>query len=73
MQSISAPSEEVCVINIGPGERHKRMRFGVVFYVISAALAAWMIATGQPLLHRLWLFLPLVIAGTGVFQARAKT
>lgn len=64
---------EVCLINIGPKERRKRLGFGVVFFIISAAIAAVMLRGGASWVARLGLFLPLFASGLGYFQYRAKT
>ncbi len=65
--------EEVCLINIGPKERRRRMNFGIVSYVFGGILAAVMAATR---VNRLWrgvLILPFLLGGFGVFQATEKT
>jgi len=64
---------EVCIPNIGPRERAKRLRYGIVFAVLSLAGAAALIATGSPRLLRLVLFLPFWVSGSGIFQALEKT
>jgi hypothetical protein len=64
---------EVCFINIGPKERAKRMRFGVVALVVTLGGAVAMMASGVSPLWRLVLFLPFMTAATGYFQARDKT
>jgi hypothetical protein len=65
--------ETACIANIGPRERRKRMGFGVVFWLISAALAAYLFASGASRWWRLILFLPLAFGAAGFFQARAST
>lgn len=65
--------EGVCIPNIGPRERQKRMRFGlVVLGAGAAALVALLVAGVQPL-FRLPLFLVFWLGLIGVFQAREKT
>ena len=64
---------EVCMMNIGPRERRKRMRFGVVSLGVSLLALVAMIALGAPQNARLVLFLPFLLAATGYFQARDKT
>jgi len=64
---------EACVPNIGPRERAKRLRYGIVFAALSVAAAVVLFATGAPRGLRLLLFVPLWIAGTGIFQALEKT
>ena len=61
------------IANIGQQGRRQRFRFGVITAVVSIAIAVALVLTGVPRLWRLVLFLPLVTAGTGVFQAFEKT
>lgn len=64
---------EICVINIGPRERRKRMIFGIVAFAVSLAILAALVATGLSRWWRLALFLPFAASGAGYFQARDKT
>ena len=64
---------EVCFINIGPQERAKRLRFGVIAFAAAILAAVLLITQGFTPLFRLLLFLPFAAAGTGFFQARDKT
>lgn len=76
LRRMSEPVEEVaevCRINIGPRERAKRMRFGVISLALGVGIAAALIVLGVPRMWRLALFAPFAIAGIGVFQAREKT
>lgn len=66
-------SPAVCIANIGPGERRKRLRFGIVAFGVSVAIGALLVATGVRAVWRLSLVLPLFVAGLGYFQARDKT
>ncbi len=63
----------VCMPNIGPRERAKRMRFGVIAGAITAAVGTAAIALNAPVWARAFVFLPALMAGYGVFQAREKT
>lgn len=65
--------DEVCLINIGPRERRKRMRFGVASMVVGLGGFVALVATGAGLSWRGLLFLPFAAAGAGYFQARDKT
>ncbi|HSJ89130.1 MAG TPA: hypothetical protein VK909_18105 [Anaerolineales bacterium] len=66
-------AEEVCIANISPLERQKRLRFGVQQFVITLIVLAILIALHVNPLWRLSL-LPLFWASTvGYFQARDKT
>jgi hypothetical protein len=62
-----------CIPNIGPGERRKRLRMGVIALGASVVLAAALVAGGADRRWRLVLFLPLWFAELGVFQAKEKT
>ena len=64
---------EVCLINIGPKERRKRLRFGVAALVLGLIGFAALVASGAGLPWRALLFLPFAAAGAGFFQARDKT
>ena len=64
---------EVCIANISPAERRKRLLSGVIPFVIAGALLVWLIAINANPLWRLPLFLPFFLAGTGFFQWRDKT
>ena len=60
-------------VNIGPGERRKRLSAGVVGFAVGAVLAAVLIAMRAPALWRLLLFFPFLFGALGVFQSRDKT
>jgi len=49
------------------------MRFGLIALGVAVGMTAVLIAVGAPRVARLTVFLPLWIAGLGVFQARDKT
>lgn len=66
-------SAAASIANIGPRERRKRLRFGVVAFGVSVAIGALLVATDVPRVWRLALFPPLFVAGLGYFQARDKT
>jgi hypothetical protein len=66
-------STEVCPVNIGPKERHKRLVFGVVFLAVGIATAATLVVVDVPRPWRLAVFLPFSMGAVGVFQAREKT
>lgn len=72
MSSVSN-SATVCIANIGPRERRKRMRFGVALLTVGAALAVFLWVLGAHRPWRLALFLPLWAGAIGIFQAREKT
>ena len=63
----------VCVANIGPRERRKRMRFGAALLVVGAGLAVLLVGIEAHRLWRLVLFLPFWAGAMGVLQAKEKT
>jgi hypothetical protein len=66
-------SETVCIANIGPRERRKRLIFGTVSLALSVVIAAALVLRGVPIGWRVGLFLPLLSAALGFFQWREKT
>ena len=63
----------VCIPNIGPKERRRRLRGGVIGLVVAAIVAIVLFATGADRAWRLIMF-PLLYGGlSGVFQWREKT
>jgi hypothetical protein len=64
---------EVCIANISPRERLKRLIGGVIPFVIALGILAWMISANVDRLWRLPLFLLFVAAASGFFQWRDKT
>ncbi len=63
----------ICVENIGPMERYKRLRFGVITLGVSLLLAVLLVLLGTPHWTRLVLFIPLAVSAIGFNQARART
>jgi hypothetical protein len=70
---VSWPSGEVCVPNISPAERRKRLNSGVVALVIGLAILTVLVLTGVDRWWRLPLFLFFASAASGFFQWRDKT
>lgn len=64
---------EVCIANISPLERQKRMRFGVQQFIIALVILVVLIALQVNPLWRLPLLLMFWTAAIGYFQARDKT
>lgn len=64
---------EVCLVNIGPKERAKRLRFGAIALGIALVVAGGLLVSGASPWWRLLLFLPFAGATTGFFQARRRT
>ena len=74
--SSSQPSEdgeEVCIANISPLERQKRLRFGITQFAITLVVLGVMLAFGVDRLWRLLLLFPFWASAAGYFQARDKT
>ncbi len=64
---------EVCIANISPLERQKRLRFGITQFVISLIILGALIAFGADRLWRLALLFMFWMSAIGYFQARDKT
>lgn len=64
---------EACIPNIGPGERRKRLAFGVVGLALGAGVVVLLclLAVRRP--FRLAAFALFAVGGAGLFQARGKT
>ena len=63
----------VCIANIGPKERRRRLRFGVITLAVTAVIATVLVVSDLPAFWRLLLFLPLASGASGFFQWREKT
>jgi hypothetical protein len=66
-------SSEVCIANISPAERQKRLRFGIYQFVVTLVILAILIFLHVNPLWRLPLLLMFWAAAIGYFQARDKT
>lgn len=66
-------ADTVCIPNIGPLERRRRMRFGVVFLAIGVAIGVCLLATDASRAWRALAFVPLWLGALGVVQAKEKT
>ena len=66
---ISAGSDS----NIGPEERKKRVRMGIVALNLSVLAEIYFVSQGFPRPLRLGLFIPLFLGMFGLIQAREKT
>ena len=64
---------EVCISNISPLERQKRLRFGVNQFIVTLVILGLLIAFGADRLWRLPLLFMFWAAAVGYFQARDKT
>ena len=70
---MSTADGEVCIANIGPLGRRRRMVFGVVASGLGWISAALLVGLHADRLWRLLLFLPFWIGGSGIFQATGHT
>jgi hypothetical protein len=64
---------EVCIANISPLERKKRLRFGIQAFILTIAILGVLIALQVNPLWRLFLLLLFWSSTSGYFQAREKT
>jgi hypothetical protein len=64
---------EVCISNISPLERQKRLRFGVSQFIFTLVVLGLLIAFDADRLWRLPLIFMFWAAAVGYFQARDKT
>ena len=71
--SVNEEGEEVCISNISPLEREKRLRFGISQFVVTLSILGWLILFGADRLWRLPLLFMFWAAAVGYFQARDKT
>ncbi len=75
--SFSQPEDEkayeVCVANISPKERKKRLDFGIAQFVLSLVILAALLFLGVDKVWRLPLFFMFGAAAAGFFQWRDKT
>ncbi len=72
----SQPQEdtgEVCIANISPAERQKRMRFGIQQFTVTLVSLVVLILLHVNPLWRLPLLFMFWAAATGYFQARDRT
>jgi hypothetical protein len=59
--------------NIGLRARRQRLLVGVLFFVVSAAICAGLVASHVHQAWRLSLVLPFYVAALGLFQALGRT
>jgi hypothetical protein len=65
--------EDVCIANISPLERQKRLRFGITQFAITLVVLGAMLAFGVDRLWRLPLLFLFWASAVGYFQAHDKT
>ncbi len=66
-------ASEVCIANISPKERRKRLRFGIIQLVVSLVALAVLLLIGADKIWRLPLFFLFAASAVGFFQWRDKT
>lgn len=64
---------EVCIANISPKERKKRLNFAIRTFAFTSIILIILLILNVNPLWRLILFLPLASATTSFFQWRDKT
>ena len=64
---------DVCIANISPKERQRRMRFGMVQLAVTLVILVVLVVLDVDPLWRLPLFFMFSAAAAGYFQARDKT
>jgi hypothetical protein len=64
---------DVCIPNIGPRERKKRLALGLAALTLGLLLASAMLWLDVSRVWRLAIFLPALMAALGVRQATAQT
>jgi hypothetical protein len=63
----------VCIANIGPQERRRRLMFGITTLAASIVISFLFVFYGVRPVFRLPLFIPLFVGSLGFFQARDRT
>jgi hypothetical protein len=66
-------SYDVCIANISPKERRKRLNFGIMQFAVGLVLLAVLLSTGADKVWRLSLFVVFASAAASVYQWRDKT
>jgi hypothetical protein len=63
----------VCIANIGPRERRKRLVFGITALAASVVISFLFVFYRVRPVFKLTLFVPLFVGALGFFQARDRT
>ncbi len=66
-------ANEVCIANISPKERKKRLDFAIRYFVFTGVLLIALLVLDVNPLWRLTLYLPLAASTSSFFQWRDKT
>ncbi len=62
-----------CPIHIGPKQRRRRLIAGILMFIVSSAIAIFLLSSGLSRVRRLFLFFPFYLSMLGFLQAKAKT
>lgn len=71
--SLETEIGEVCIANISPAERQKRLKFGIQQFVTTLVILGVMVALGLNHFWRLPLLFMFWASAVGYFQAKDKT
>jgi hypothetical protein len=63
----------VCIPNIGPRERRRRLTVGIAMFAIVVLVVAGLMLADAPRAWRLFVLFPAWVGSIGVFQAKEKT
>jgi hypothetical protein len=63
----------VCIPNIGPRERRRRLVVGIAMFVIVGVVATLLVVADAPRAWRLFVLFPAWVGSIGVFQVKEKT
>ena len=64
---------DICIPNIGPRERRRRLILGIAMFGIVGLVAALLVFADAPRAWRLFALFPAWVGSIGVLQAREKT
>lgn len=67
------PNTDICIPNIGPRERRRRLTIGLMLLAVTLLVAAGQLASGTPWIWRAPVFLPLWMATVTLMQVSAQT
>jgi predicted nucleic acid-binding Zn ribbon protein len=66
-------ASQICIANIGPRQRHRRLMFGVYVFAVALVALVVMLVLRLDVWWRLLLFLLFAPAAVGYYQARDRT
>ena len=65
--------EDICIPNIGPRERRRRLSLGIAMFALVVLVAAGLMLGDAPRAWRLLVLFPAWVGSIGVFQVKEKT